>query len=210
MQSKKVLIVFVKNILLGKVKTRLAKTVGDVVAFEVYKRLVQITENATAKLKDCDLHIYYSDTIIENKWPQAQHFVQEGEDLGLRMKNAFQHAFNQGYTKVIGIGSDLPDISTKIIQDGFNALDRSDTVFGPATDGGYYLIGMNQMQDYLFENKSWSTEHVLKQSIRDLEERALSHTFIHTLNDIDTIEDLINSSLANEFEELHELFRSNK
>jgi glycosyltransferase A (GT-A) superfamily protein (DUF2064 family) len=70
--SKKLLIVFVKNNLIGKVKTRLAKKIGNQAAFEVYKHLVEITERETSKMKNYDIHIYFSDTIIDEKWPNQK------------------------------------------------------------------------------------------------------------------------------------------
>lgn len=87
MNSEKLLIVFVKNILLGKVKTRLAQTIGDIGAFEVYKELVDITESETDRIEDVDVHIYFSDEVIESKWEGKEKFVQEGNDLGERMKD---------------------------------------------------------------------------------------------------------------------------
>ena len=85
-EQKTLLIIFVKNIRLGKVKTRLAKTIGNEGAFQVYKHLVKITENATDKL-NTEKHIYFSDVIIEEKWPKTSKFVQKGVDLGGKMKN---------------------------------------------------------------------------------------------------------------------------
>ena len=122
--SKTLLIVFVKNIILGKVKTRLAKTIGDNKAFDVYKQLVDITEECSKKV-NADKHIYFSDVVINSKWVNDLKFVQEGEDLGQRMLNAFEHGFNLGYERIILIGSDLPDISEEIIDDAQTVLDTS-------------------------------------------------------------------------------------
>jgi glycosyltransferase A (GT-A) superfamily protein (DUF2064 family) len=97
----KLLIVFVKNVILGKAKTRLAASVGKHEAFKVYKRLVEITESETSKLEDTDIHIYFSDKIIESKWPGKQKFVQQGTNLGERMKNAFENGFQEGYTRIV-------------------------------------------------------------------------------------------------------------
>ena len=112
--SKNLLIVFVKNIILGKVKTRLAKSIGDVGAFNVYYELFTITEKASKKV-DVDRYIYFSDVIIPSKWEGDKKFVQEGENLGIRMQNAFQNGFDEGYDNVILIGSDLPNISKETI-----------------------------------------------------------------------------------------------
>lgn len=204
-EKKQLLIVFVKNILMGKVKTRLAKTIGDVGAFEVYKELVDITENETDRLEDIDIHVYFSDQVIESKWPGKQKFVQQGENLGKRMQNAFQHGFDLGYDKIIGVGSDLPDLNADIMNEGLEALATTETVFGPSEDGGYYLIGMRKMVDCVFENKPWSTDQLLNITLNELDSKGISCSTLATLNDIDTIEDLKASSVSHKFKEYYEL-----
>ena len=205
MRSEKLLIVFVKNIKLGKVKTRLAKTIGDDGAFEVYKELVNITEAETKRLPNVDVHIYFSDVIIDTKWSGFDKYVQNGADLGERMQNAFQHGFNQGYKKIIGVGSDLPDLNADIMNEGLEALNDSNTVFGPSEDGGYYLIGMDQMYACIFENKPWSTEQLLSLTIEELKNENINVKLLAELNDIDNIEDLKASSVSNKFKHLYEL-----
>ena len=192
LSSKNLLIVFVKNIILGKVKTRLAKTIGDEGAFKIYSELVGITEKETQKVT-ADRHIYFSDVIISSKWEGDQKFVQEGADLGIRMKNAFLEGFNQGYENIVVIGSDLPDISQETIQAGFDKLNDNEIVFGPADDGGYYLLGMSQMTNSIFDNKPWSQSTLLDLTLQELSEQGKSVTLLQALNDIDTFEDLIAS-----------------
>ena len=192
--GKVLLIVFVKNSILGKVKTRLAKTVGDNKAFEVYKQLVDITEECSLKV-DSDKHIYFSEKVINSKWVDELKFVQEGESLGDRMMNAFKNGFSQGYEKVILIGSDLPDISPEIIQEGFERLEKNEVVFGPAEDGGYYLIGMTKFQKFMFENKPWSECSLLEITLKELREQEVIYSLLQTLNDIDTFEDLKSSKI---------------
>ena len=199
--SKELLIVFVKNIKLGKVKTRLAKSIGNEGAFEVYKHLVEITEKATQKVKH-EKHIYFSDVIIDEKWPNTPKFIQKGADLGEKMQNAFEKGFSDGYKKIILIGSDLPDISATIIQKGFYQLNNSEIVFGPAEDGGYYLVGMNKMYKSIFENKKWSTKELLKTTLLELDKNKTKVSLLHKLNDIDNLDDLKRSSVANQFEAL--------
>ena len=199
MSSKRLLIVFAKNIKLGKVKTRLAASIGDDGAFKVYKRLFEITEQEVNKLEDCSIHVYFSDVIIDDKFPNHSKFVQQGNDLGERMKNAFQDGFDAGFNEIIGIGTDLPDLSSSILLEGFNSLSKHDTVFGPAEDGGYYLIGMRKMHNCIFENKPWSTDRLLVETCKELDEKQISCAHLIDLNDVDTIEDLKQSSLALEF-----------
>lgn len=195
--SKTLLIVFVKNIILGKVKTRLAKTVGDNLAFDVYKELVDITENCSKKV-NADKHIYFSDVVINGKWSNDLKFVQKGETLGDRMENAFNYGFTLGYQKIVLIGSDLPDISPKIIDDGFSSLEKTDTVFGPAEDGGYYLVGMRKQHNFIFKNKPWSESCLLEKTLNQLKEKDVGFVLLKTLNDIDTFEDLKTSKIYND------------
>lgn len=186
---KELLIIFVKNIKLGKVKTRLAKTVGDENAFTIYKALVKVTEDATSRLSQ-DIRIYFSDAIVEEKWPNNFKTVQKGSDLGERMSNAFQDGFNDGYEKIALIGSDLPNITKIVINDAFSELLNNEVVFGPAEDGGYYLVGLSKFHQCIFENKPWSTPDLLSLSIDELKQKKIRVSLIETLNDIDTFEDL--------------------
>ena len=187
--TKELIIVFVKNIKLGKVKTRLAKTIGNQAAFEVYSELVKITEEATKKTES-DKRIYFSDTIIETKWGTHFKAVQEGSDLGERMKNAFKKGFEDGYERIVLIGSDLPEISSTHIEQGLQNLKNNEVTFGPAIDGGYYLVGMSKMHAYVFDNKPWSQPNLLKLTLSELEQKNISYALLEPLNDIDTFEDL--------------------
>ena len=102
--SKELVIVFVKNIKLGTVKTRLAKTIGDLGAFEVYTELVKITEKSTEQL-DIDKHIYFSNAVVDSQWIGDFKTVQHGADLGERMLNAFKDGFKAGYKKIVLIAN---------------------------------------------------------------------------------------------------------
>lgn len=186
---KKALVIFVKNIKLGKVKTRLAKTVGNQAAFEVYKFLLYKLQLETANL-NCDKIIYFSDAIIEEKWPGCKKYVQQGENLGERMHHAIKQTLNSGYSKVILIGSDIPDLSSAIIQQAFDELENKTCVLGPALDGGYYLIGLKKAMASLFINKTYSHNSVMKEVIHELNILNESFALLPQLMDIDTFEDL--------------------
>ena len=184
-------------------KTRLAKTIGDIGAFEVYSELVKITEKATSEIS-FDKHIYFSNSIEESKWPSDFKSVQEGEDLGEKMYNAFIDGFKAGYKKIVLIGSDLPNLSSSHIENGINSLSRYDTVFGPAEDGGYYLIGLKSPIKAIFENKPWSQPELLQVTLKELQNAGISHGILETLNDIDTYEDLITSDFYKSNQKLQE------
>ena len=192
-ESKNLLIVFVKNIVYGKVKTRLAKTIGTIGAFNIYNELVAITENETQKI-NIDRHIYFSEKIVSSMWGHDKKYVQEGQDLGERMKNAFLNGFESGYENIVLIGSDLPDISNDILDKAFENLQKNEIVFGPAYDGGYYLVGMSKMLPQIFENKPWSQPDLLDITLQELKKQHQNVTLLKPLNDIDTFEDLIDSN----------------
>jgi len=193
MDGKKAIILFVRHPETGRVKTRLARDIGDARALEIYKQLLDHTRAITKEL-DCDRFVFYADSIVaDDIWKNEEYLkrVQSGATLGERMKNAFEEVFAGGYQKVIIIGSDCPQLSSAIIDNAFKTLDTTDVVIGPATDGGYYLLALNYMIAALFENKEWSTDTVLKDTVTDLEKLAITYALGPVLRDIDTGEDLV-------------------
>ena len=188
--SKKALIIFVRNPELGKCKTRLAKTIGDENALEVYKHLLNHTASISKDIK-ADRYVFYSDMIIEDDMWDINSFrkkLQKGDDLGERMRDAFSELLQIGYEKVVIIGSDLLDLDAELVNTAFAQLDFNDVVIGPATDGGYYLLGMKKLYHQIFENKKWSTSSILKDTLNDLQNSKV--LLLKELNDIDTFEDM--------------------
>ena len=188
--TNNLLLIFTRNPELGKAKTRLAKTVGDEKALEIYKFLLKKTKDVTSKVTS-DKAVYYSIKIRENDIWDAniyQKHQQVGVDLGIRMLNAFKNSFEAGYQKVIIIGSDLYDLSSENIEKAFTVLDKNDVVIGPAEDGGYYLLGMNDLQENIFKNKDWGTATVRKDTLTDLQDKAVF--LLEELNDVDVYEDI--------------------
>lgn len=187
--KKEVVLVFQKNEVLGRVKTRLASGMGDLRALEIYRHLIQSTYSVLEDVL-APVWTYYSDFIPEIVNPLiAKSFVQEGQDLGERMANAFERSFESGMEKVVLIGTDCPTLQSQHLNQAFEALTHSDLVLGPATDGGYYLIGMKRKADYLFEGISWSTAEVLSQTLAVATAHGLHFTLLDELSDIDTQED---------------------
>lgn len=187
------LIIFTRNPLLGKVKTRLAKTIGDEKALAIYKDLLAHTKLTTQSL-DCDLFVFYDKKIEENDiWSNEIYHksVQSGENLGEKMQNAFQNLFKSGYQKCIIIGSDLFDLKEQNILQALKLLEKNEVVIGPAEDGGYYLLGLKKIIPAIFQNKKWGTPSVFADTMKDLEN--IKVNFTEELNDIDTFEDLQNS-----------------
>ena len=184
--------IFVKNEQVGKVKTRLADSVGDKKALEIYQKLLRHTLDITQKIK-VDREVWYSEFIPkEDIWPDSLFAKrpQEGDDLGKRMAAAFKDSFEEeGYSKVVIIGSDCAELTTAIIEEAFKCLEKNDFVIGPAKDGGYYLLGMRNFTSELFEGISWSSETVFRSTIEKIKDVGASCAKLDILNDIDTIED---------------------
>ena len=190
------LIIFVKNPVLGKVKTRLAATIGDQEALRVYEALLAHTQEEVNRLKNTTVFVFYSDQFENDNWNRTYFKMnQEGIDLGERMNHAFDTILTRKYAKTVIIGSDCYDLNAEIIQDGFDALNDYDSVVGPSEDGGYYLLGLKESTPSIFKNITWSTDTVLKETETKLQALNKTYTLLPTLNDIDTEEDLKNTKL---------------
>ena len=188
--SKNLLIVFTRNPELGKVKTRLAKTVGNATTLKIYTFLLERTRDIAVQVS-ADKAVYYSVKVRENDIWDANNFQkhqQIGEDLGIRMLHAFKNGFKAGYKKVIIIGSDLYDLTSETIENAIIALENNEVVIGPAEDGGYYLLGMNSLEEKIFKNKDWGTETVRKDTLEDLKDKKVF--LLGELNDVDVFEDI--------------------
>lgn len=188
---KQALIIFARNPVRGKVKTRLAATMGDDKALSIYQSLLEHTVQITQQLP-CDCYVFYADGISKNDvWPDDLYLKknQEGKDLGQRMLHAFDTLFQQGYQKIIIIGTDCFELSSSILLDAFTALDEKEVVIGPSEDGGYYLLGMRQFFPFLFEEKAWSTDSVYSSTVQQLVIQNIRYEILPILNDIDTEDD---------------------
>jgi rSAM/selenodomain-associated transferase 1 len=185
------LIIFVRNPQVGKVKTRLAATVGAQKALEIYQQLLTHTMDIT-KDSAAEKYVFYAGEIPEtDMWKKAgfRQLLQKEADLGDKMLDAFKTVFSKQHSKVVIIGSDCIELSLSIIQQAFDSLDAHDAVIGPANDGGYYLLGMKKLHEPLFKNKHWSTEGVYAATIQDFHNASLHYFALPTLIDIDTEED---------------------
>ena len=187
------LVIFIKNPVKGKVKTRLAAAIGDDMALEIYQKLIGHTLNMVKNVA-ADKFIYFSDSVDETIGyvnTPVHKVVQSGNDLGEKMNNAFAQLFKSGYTRVVIVGTDCPGINENILEKAFGELNNSDVVIGPATDGGYYLLGMKEMHNDLFEKIAWSTAIVLHSTIERCNTNNLSYSLLKALSDVDEEADLV-------------------
>ena len=194
-KQEKALAIFLKNQRLGAVKTRLAASIGDQKALEIYSRLVAITLKA-AKGVSASRHLYYSDTLESALYLQAEPHIQIGSGLGERMNNAFNQLLDK-YHKVVLIGSDLPEIRATLIYEAFEKLDTNDLVIGPAEDGGYYLIALKAPQPALFTAIEYSNAEVFEHTLMRAEAEKIKVAILKTLRDVDTLDDLAHFGFLN-------------
>jgi rSAM/selenodomain-associated transferase 1 len=197
---KKLLIVFTKNAQLGKVKTRLAAAIGDDEALHAHKLLVEKTTIQLSSILS-DKVVYYSDHIEDDDLFSTNGYhqhVQFGEDLGQRMQHAFSAEFTKGYTSIVMIGTDCPDLEEENITEAFELLKSNELVLGPAHDGGYYLIGLSSPKEELFSGIEWSTSSVFKKTIEIAKIAQMSVGILPTKRDIDTFDDLKSSDFGKE------------
>jgi hypothetical protein len=119
-------------------------------------------------------------------------FPQQGDTLADRMRNAFERLFAAGYSGVVMIGSDLPSLPASYVARAFQCVrDRRDAVVcGPASDGGYYLIGLCRLCPALFTSVAWSTADVLTTTTSIAERCGLTVLFVAPWHDVDTVDDL--------------------
>lgn len=206
------LILFLRYPTAGEVKTRLAKTTSPEFAVKFYKDCAEKIIQITKRMRRINRFAFFSnkhEASLVSKWLGSKFFFapQEGDDLGLRMHNAFEKVFSTGAEKIVIVGTDIPDLSKEIIEDAFSSLDDNDIVIGPSNDGGYYLLGMKKMYPQLFNGIEFSVNDVLTNTIHRVEELNLRFHLLPELQDIDTETDLLNwfqldgtSKLKNEIE----------
>ncbi|PKD43174.1 hypothetical protein CWD77_11145 [Rhodohalobacter barkolensis] len=195
--GENLLIIFVKTPEKGRVKTRLAASVGDDKALNIYKKLLDITAETAAGVHATKRVSYSKSVVIDDQFDVNifEKTVQSNGDLGRKMKSAIHAGFEQGFKRVILIGSDCPGISSNLIDDAFDRLKSVDCTIGPSDDGGYYLIGMSRFLPEIFDDIEWSTNSVCETTIEKLEESGATYSKLTVLNDIDTESDLMKSDL---------------
>jgi rSAM/selenodomain-associated transferase 1 len=209
---KKRLIIFTRYPVPGKTKTRLIPALGEQGAADLHSRMAEYTLLNLLTLcldQSLEIGIYYSggDRALMQNWlnpiissffenhsnlrinPICYH-AQIGEDLGKRMQRAFEDGFKNKIEKMIIIGTDCPDVNPNLIEEAFLALNSQDVVLGPASDGGYYLIGLSQSFSMLFNHVDWGSDRVLAQTRKIIEQENLSVYDLPVLTDVDRPDDL--------------------
>ena len=195
------LIVFAKTPVRGKVKTRMRPFLSEEDCLRLHCLLLRLW---MGRLRDWDLGQMHKalfltplgagrhdpDLVLDAP-PGVIVETQQGSDLGDRLSHAFNHKWNEGFRKIVFIGTDSPALRREDLHAAFKGLDESEVVLGPATDGGYYLIGFSARLPVLFSRISWGTSQVFRETVQLLETNAIRWQCLRESFDLDTFEDLV-------------------
>jgi rSAM/selenodomain-associated transferase 2/rSAM/selenodomain-associated transferase 1 len=190
------LIVFGRYPAPGKVKTRLARSLGPARAAELQRRLTEEALSLVRRFSSdrrVDVEVCFDGGTKRKmkRWigPRFLFSMQTGGDLGARMKASLEAAFKDGCRKVVLHGTDIPGLTVSHLEEAFYALKENDLVLGPSTDGGYWLVGLRNRAN-LFEGIPWGTGSVLEKTILKAKAAGLRTHLLNALTDIDDLEDL--------------------
>ena len=200
-ESRACLIVFAKTPVRGKVKTRMRPFLSEEDCLRLHCLLLRLW---MGRLRDWDLGQMHKalfltplgagrhdpDLVLDAP-PGVIVETQQGSDLGDRLSRAFNHKWNEGFRKIVFIGTDSPALRREDLHAAFKGLDESEVVLGPATDGGYYLIGFSACLPVLFSRISWGTSQVFRETVQLLETNAIRWQCLRESFDLDTFEDLV-------------------
>ena len=187
------LVIFTRYPVAGQAKTRLIPAIGADRAAQLQRHMTQQTISMAKACKvPLQIRFYGGTAQAMQSWlgDDLDYQPQGNGDLGAKMHNAFHKGFEQGYDRVVIIGTDCPFIDREVIHQAFEQLATHNLVLGPATDGGYYLIGLRQLFPELFESISWSTNTVFSKTIEIAQANSISYALLPALSDIDLPEDL--------------------
>jgi len=199
---RKRLVIFTRYPEPGTTKTRMIPVLGSEGAADLQR---QMTDFLVSKVKAFSERRFLSVEVrfeggserLMREWLGSSiTYRHQGQgDIGRRMERALLDGFQDGYTSIVIIGSDIPDISSDIIHQAFEELQKNNLVLGPAGDGGYYLIGMQKADEFkaypeLFKTISWGTNKVLSQTIATANQLGIGYALLNTLRDVDRPEDL--------------------
>ena len=197
MRPSRALLIFAKKPVPGGVKTRLSPPLTPEESSELYSCMLLDTLNKTMLLPCITPLIFFqadpgAAEYFQKKTAEIEALPQLGINLGERMKNAFARIFARGYAEVAIIGSDSPDLPAAHILQAFDLMEseQTDGVFGPAEDGGYYLIALKRVWPELFDDITWSSPEVLQVSLQRASEAFIRIALLPQWHDVDTFADL--------------------
>ncbi|MBI1185034.1 DUF2064 domain-containing protein [bacterium] len=182
------LVIFTKNPVKGKIKTRLAKDIGETMALKVYMQLLKHTREITQDLDFCEKKIFYNEFIpARDNWKEDDYdkYVQGEGDLATKMANAYKLMFDEGYSRVIIMSPDCPEMTGARLKQAFTLLGSKDFVIGPLKDGGYYLLGMKRYQPEVIEGMEFGQGNAFSQTIERIQKLGASYKELPETFDVD-------------------------
>ncbi|MBW3541398.1 MAG: TIGR04282 family arsenosugar biosynthesis glycosyltransferase [Planctomycetes bacterium] len=191
-----VLGIFAKHPVAGRVKTRLVSELGAEPSRQLYECFVRDVLEKFRARADRRIIGYTPATEEARAWfaraagDSYELWPQPDGPLGERMATFFDHVRSQGPSRAVLIGSDSPTVPAEYIQRAFELLTRHDCVLGPATDGGYYLVGLKGRTPHVFEGIEWSSCRVLSQTVERVAECGASLEMLPPWYDVDTLDDV--------------------
>ncbi|MEH6604342.1 MAG: TIGR04282 family arsenosugar biosynthesis glycosyltransferase [Pseudomonadales bacterium] len=194
MQAEVAILLFAKAPVDGQVKTRLQPFLCSQQATRLYRMMLGNAIDTAKEVSEADLQIYCAGGIHHEFWSSYESSLalheQYGADLGERMYHAVEAAM-QDYSPVILIGADCPQLNAEYIKQAVDLLAQGyDAVIGPATDGGYVLLGLNRVDWGVFSDIEWGKDSVLEDTQTNLLRLGWSFQLLSALSDIDRPEDL--------------------
>ncbi len=186
---------FAKQPVAGRVKTRLSDSLGPELAAQAAEAFLTDLVERFQRTSDCRVVCHAPGTGESSRWfsglVQGRYdlWPQCDGDLGERLSKFFEQAFAFGAERVVVIGSDSPTLPKDHVDRAFEALRDHDCVLGPATDGGYYLVGHRAGNWPTFRGIAWSTGYVLEQTVARLREAKVSLAVLPPWYDVDTLAD---------------------
>lgn len=196
--SKTAVLVYAKYPTPGAVKTRIAKIIGNEKAAELYRKMLFVVVDGLLEALASDrfdvivcFDPAQSAAAYEKLFPgrRLSFLAQRGNDLGERLENSFEGML-EAYERVLVVGTDCVELSRAILEEAASGLKSADAVVGPATDGGYYLIGLKEPRPELFRGIEWSTSRVLGQTLERCQTLNLTVHRLAELTDVDTVDEL--------------------
>ncbi len=188
--------VFAKYPTPGKAKTRLIPALGAEGAAELHEQMLRHTLKTVAELassRPVGVTVWQTGAqtrdFADRFAPSTPCREQTGGDLGERMHNAFVAMLSEADRAII-VGADCPELSSGLLEDAFDALERNDLVLGPAADGGYYLVGLRRPTIGLFRGVAWGTGGVLGETLTRAADLGLRTRLLGVLSDVDDPEDI--------------------
>jgi len=189
------LIVVAKKPEPGFTKTRLCPPFTPQEAAQFYRCLMLDTLELVARVQGVEHCVAYAPvgarSYFQSLVPEGFSLIpQQGADLGERLANTLADRFQHGYRKAVVMNSDGPTLPLPYLEQAFRQLQHYDVSLGMGHDGGYYLIGMKQMQPQLFENISWSSDRVISQTLDTCRRLQLKVHRLPQWYDVDVADDL--------------------